>query len=105
MTQYQIHYAAMLASTYLTQAFHSAFNAFIRPSQYYEALHNELKTHAQISSNGATPIRLHRDSMPPEPDGYKELRNHPHREGFEQAIQTEIHALESMNTWKEVLPD
>ena len=56
-------------------------------------------------SNGATPIRLHRDSMPPEPDGYKELRNHPHREGFEQAIQTEIHALEGMNTWKEVPPD
>ena len=43
--------------------------------------------------------------MPPEPDGYKELRNHPHREGFEQAIQTEIHALEGMNTWKEVPPD
>ena len=43
--------------------------------------------------------------MPPEPDGYKKLHKHFQREGFEQAIQTEIHALEGMNTWTKVPPD
>ena len=100
----------MFASIHTIQAFHSAFNAFIQLSQYYEALHNEPKTHTQIDSPGATslrttPIRLHRNNMPPKPNSYKKLHKHPHREGFEQAIQTEIHILKGMNTWTEIPPD
>ena len=35
-------------------------------------------------------------------DDYKELRNHSHRERFEQAIQIEIDTLKGMNTWTKV---
>ena len=78
----------MFAFTHTIQAFHSAFNAFIRPSQYYKTLYNELKAHVQTSSNGITLICLYRDSMSPEPDSYKELCKHLHCEGFEQCQRT-----------------
>ena len=60
-------------------------------------LYNEFKVYVQISSNGITLIHLHRDSMLFELNGYKKLHKHFYCEGFEQAIQTEIHTLKSMN--------
>ena len=93
-------YSAILTSTQTISAFHATYSTFSGANQYYN----------QQPKNTHTPkttaiIRLHRDIMPPEPDGYKQLRNHPHAEEFKQAISVEINALQSMKTWEEVSPN
>ena len=46
--------------------------------------------------------RLHRDSLPAEPKHFGQMLKHSHSAGFQEAIKTEIKALEAKGTWKEV---
>lgn len=41
----------------------------------------------------------HRDELPPEPDGWKEMMNHPYREGFLAACAFEIQTIERKDTY------
>jgi hypothetical protein len=43
---------------------------------------------------------LHRDRLPPPPRNWRELLNHPHRDGFVKAARTEWTALEKKETFE-----
>jgi hypothetical protein len=43
---------------------------------------------------------LHRDRLPPPPRNWREVLNHPHRDGFGKAAQTEWAALEKKGTFE-----
>ncbi|KAJ5561490.1 hypothetical protein N7461_000251 [Penicillium sp. DV-2018c] len=46
------------------------------------------------------PIRRHRDDLPPEPDGWREMQKHPYRQGFEEACRKEIEGLSEKGTFE-----
>ena len=95
--------------------FHVSFSAFSSALAYYGTaplsaaplsaapLSAALLSAAPLSAAPLS-IQLHRDSMPTEPDGYKEMLCHAHAAGFIQAITTEIESLQAKQTWKEVSP-
>jgi hypothetical protein len=46
--------------------------------------------------------RIHRDELPPEPKDWRDLKNHPYREGFAAAARTEFEALKTMDTFETI---
>lgn len=44
----------------------------------------------------------HRSELPPEPQNWKEVQTHPHREGFIAAADCEYNSLAAVPTWKMV---
>ena len=48
-------------------------------------------------------IRMHRDDLPPPPDGWKEMVNHPYSEGFMAACALELETLKKKGTF-DVVP-
>ena len=46
--------------------------------------------------------RIHRSNLPPPPEYFHELRNHPHAEGFQEAILLEFNNLQDRQTFREV---
>lgn len=44
--------------------------------------------------------KIHRDQLPPPPQNFRELLNHPYKDAFLQAIVLEINILTSKNTWE-----
>ena len=91
-------------STALTQAkngelnsYHAAFSANIMASSYYISNQEHKKDHTPTQSTC-----FHRDSLPIEPENYRQMLKHPHAEGFKLAMQMEIQALVAKNTWTEV---
>lgn len=42
------------------------------------------------------------DNLPPPPQGWREMQQHPHRRQFEAAAEEEVAKLQSKNTWLEV---
>ena len=85
------------------QAYHAAFSALIPIRLYYKSL----STPPPQPKPTPTPVetRLHRDNLPPEPQNWKEMLNHPYCTGFIDASYIEIGNLKSKNTWEEVLFD
>ena len=91
-------------STALTQAsngeldsYHAAFSAHIKASSY-ASNHQELKSdqhHPKIN-------HFYRDSLPNEPEHYRQMLKHPHAEGFKLAMEIEIKALIFKKTCTEV---
>lgn len=53
--------------------------------------------------NAEKPRRQHSDDLPPEPDGWHELRHHPHKECFLAAAAAEVKNLTNKATFEEVL--
>lgn len=95
-------YAAALQTTLdgkLT-AFHNAFFAFSTAIKYYD-----VPPRSTFLPSPITPIKLHRDSLPPEPQNFRELAKHPFAEGFKHAMRVELTALRSKTTWAEVPKD
>ena len=85
--------------------FHASFSAFSSALAYYgTAPLSTAPLSAALLSAAPLSVQLHRDSMPTEPDGYKEMLCHAHAAGFIQAITTEIESLQAKQTWKEVSP-
>lgn len=64
------------------ETFHGAFSAHINANQYY--------VHGDQHKSSST--RLHRDSLPPEPKHFGELKKHPHADGFKRALEVELAA-------------
>ena len=97
-------YAAELdaVSMNMISAFHSSFSALSGAASYYEGLPELIENRKSTSSQTSPSTRLHRDNMPPEPDGYRAMLKHPHAPGFLKAISIEIEKLKSMGTWLEV---
>lgn len=79
--------------------FYTLFSAFLSALIYY----GTTTTKPAMVIVAAAP--LHRDTMPIEPDGYKEMLKHAHAAGFKQAINTEIESLQAKQTWQEVSPN
>lgn len=46
--------------------------------------------------------KLHRDSLPTEPDNWREMQHHPLKPLFEKAAQKEVNTLREKGTWKEI---
>lgn len=83
-------------------AFHTAFSTLIPASNYYALDKSQPSINHTRTENGSYSSRLHRDSLPPEPQYYHQMLKHSHAEGFKQAIQTKIKALQNKGTWSEV---
>ena len=84
------------------QAFHASFAAYITANSYYALNSTSLPAHKALTSTSPSSHRLHRDTLPLEPQHYGQMLNHPHAEGFKQAMLTEVNALKGKHTWKEV---
>lgn len=87
------------------EVFHGAFSAHIGASDYNLSENSETYKKQQTSHIFHTNqfgTKLHRDSLPPEPQHFGALRNHPHADGFKRAMDIEIAALKSKGTWTEV---
>ena len=80
-------------------AFHAAFSAYITAGTYYN---KEQKSPPTVTNTEPSVSHLHRDTLPSEPHSYRQMLKHPHAQGFLQAIQVEITALERKKTWMEV---
>ncbi|CAL8578705.1 hypothetical protein XPA_010761 [Xanthoria parietina] len=80
------------------QAFHAAFGVFAAARTYYEAEDSPPPPTKELLPG----TRYHRDQLPPEPKFWHHMMKHPLKEGFLEAVQTEIKALQNKGTWKEV---
>ena len=111
----------MLSSIQSIENFYTNFNIFKQAAQYYKdpRINNlqdfflsffffnhgkEKITQINVSSLSLYSMEkhLHINNLPKEPDSYKKLRKHPHKDGFLQAMETEKDNLISINTWVEV---
>ena len=81
------------------EAYYAAFSVHIAANQYYLT---DSDNHHISEKKSSSSTRLHRDSLPPEPQHYGDLRGHPHADGFKQAMRTELDALKSKSTWTEI---
>lgn len=52
--------------------------------------------------NSSHTARLHRNQLPPEPNNFRELKNHRFVEQFKEAMRKEIDAIKRHGTWKSV---
>ena len=88
--------ALAIASSGEIQAYYAAFSALILARLYYKFL-SSLPPQPKPTP---TPVetRLHRDNLPPEPQNWKEMLNHPYYTGFIDASYIEIGNLKSKNT-------
>lgn len=94
----------VLAEQGFTDAFHDSFAAFPANSLYrYNASFSPsiLALTTSTDFSVTRPTRTHRDNMPPEPKGFKELAKHPYCEFFKTAMRIEIDGLKRKNTWTE----
>ena len=98
-----------LAAQGTMDVFHESFAAFSLNSLYRINFSPFPSVVALTTStdlaNQTRPARTHRDHMPPEPRGFKELAKHPYCEFFKTAMVTEIEGLKRKNTWTEVSLD
>jgi hypothetical protein len=68
-----------------------------------EQLGNDGAFHAAFAlGQTPPPNRLHSSTLPPPPKNWKELANHPHRQGFETAARKEFNTLQGNTTFESV---
>ena len=90
--------ALVSAANGSTTTYHAAFAAFIPARKFYEADSSSPSIQTQSPQNG----RIHRDTLPAEPEFYHQMLKHPHATGFKAAIDVELKALVGKGTWNEV---
>ncbi|SLM34143.1 Ribonuclease H-like domain [Lasallia pustulata] len=103
----QAYSAKIKKDSHTLCTFHNSFSMFTAAHVFYNNRRETSLTQETSHQHGPQEIphqhgRLHRDTMPKEPDGYTEMLKHPHAEGFKQAMAVEITALKSKGTWREV---
>ncbi|SLM34863.1 Ribonuclease H-like domain [Lasallia pustulata] len=103
----QAYSAKIKKDSHTLSTFHNSFSMFTAAHVFYNNRRETSLTQETPHQHGPQEIphqhgRLHRDTMPKEPDGYTEMLRHPHAEGFKQAMAVEITALKSKGTWREV---
>ena len=82
-----------------TDMVHDSFAAFSKSSDYIKV---SSSVPTALNTTESSTKRLHRDNMPPEPKGFKELAKHPHCEQFKESMRHEIKTLQKKATWEEV---
>ena len=105
-TRKSVH-AALLeditADQSLTTSYNS-FSKFIAARCYYANTNaaQESSSPAQTTDPNTDPpkLRLHRDTLPPEPRNYKNMLNHSYRKEFKEALQVELKKLIKQDTWR-----
>lgn len=103
-------YSAALdfAAASLIGLFHAAFAAGIAAVQYYDSKGPEVKRLIGTAAAASADVgekRLHRDTMPSEPQYYSHLKNHSYASRFRDVIKTEIDALIKKKTWIQINAD
>ena len=101
--QRKVTYATVLADANNGElnSYHAAFSAHIMASSYY-ITNKESSKESSKNNTLVLSTRFHRDSLPPEPEHYRQMLKHPHAEGFMLAMKVEVQALIAKNTWTEV---
>ena len=82
-------------------SYHAAFSAHIMACSYY-ITNKESSKESSKNNTLVLSTRFHRDSLPPEPEHYRQMLKHPHAEGSMLAMKVEVQALIAKNTWTEV---
>jgi hypothetical protein len=78
--------------------FHHSFSAAL--TEGYRAM-NEAPVPVAASQD-PNKLKIHRDSLPPEPKGWRDLSKHPFGKQFITAAHTEFEALKARGTFREV---
>lgn len=94
-------YAATLAEVHSLSSFHIAFSAYYTAASAYiqpKLTAVNLPSSSDIPSAMSTATaRLHRDTLPSEPNNYTEIVRYPYAAGFKQAIAFKLITLRSKN--------